>query len=174
MYLKLTNGQLSQFPYTVEQFRRENPHTSFPRIIPDTLLRRHGVYPVEELPKPNFDPLVQTLERDALPHKEVIYLKSEEDATDPFTGEVDQEQIGQPVYGNRWLIGYTAENVPQKEAERNVRAERNSRLSETDWMALSDNTMTQEWADYRQALRDVTAQEGFPYSVEWPTKPENK
>lgn len=44
-------------------------------------------------------------------------------------------------------------------------------LSATDWMALSDNTMTPEWAAYRQALRDITEQTGFPYSVTWPTKP---
>ena len=52
-----------------------------------------------------------------------------------------------------------------------VRNKRNSLLSDTDWMALSDNTMTTEMAAYRQALRDVTEQEGFPYSVTWPTKP---
>lgn len=53
-----------------------------------------------------------------------------------------------------------------------VRNQRERLLSATDWMALSDNTMTPEWAAYRQALRDITAQEGFPYSVIWPTKPE--
>lgn len=52
-----------------------------------------------------------------------------------------------------------------------IRAERNYLLSLTDWMALSDNTMTTEWASYRQALRDITSQSGFPYSVEWPVKP---
>jgi len=35
-----------------------------------------------------------------------------------------------------------------------------------------DYTMTPEWATYRQALRDITAQEGFPYEVVWPPKPE--
>jgi hypothetical protein len=53
-----------------------------------------------------------------------------------------------------------------------VRTERDQLLAKTDWMALSDNTLTPDWATYRQALRDVTAQEGFPYSVIWPTKPE--
>lgn len=53
-----------------------------------------------------------------------------------------------------------------------VRNQRERLLSATDWMALSDNTMTPAWASYRQALRDITAQEGFPYSVIWPTKPE--
>ena len=53
-----------------------------------------------------------------------------------------------------------------------VRNQRDRLLSDTDWMALSDNTMTPEWATYRQALRDITGQSGFPYDVVWPTKPE--
>ena len=53
-----------------------------------------------------------------------------------------------------------------------VRNQRERLLSETDWMALSDNTMTPAWASYRQALRDITGQAGFPYEVIWPTKPE--
>lgn len=171
MHVKLTNGQPSQFPYTVGQFRRDNPQTSFPKVIPDEMLKRHLVHPVIELSKPAYDPLVQTLNRDAMPHKEVIRLKTEEDATDPITGEIDQSQVGQPIHGNRWFIGYTVENKPQNQAEDAVRAKRNKLIADTDWMALSDNTMTPEWASYRQALRDITNQEGFPYAVIWPTQP---
>ena len=172
MYVKITNDQPVEFPYTIGQFRRDNPQTSFPKVIPVEIMRRHGMFPVEELKKPNFDPLVQNLKRDDMPHKEVIRLKAEADATDPFTGEVDQAQVGQPIYGNKWLISYTVANKPQDEAEEAVRNQRNRLLADTDWMALSDNTMTPEWATYRQALRDITEQTGFPYSVNWPTKPE--
>ena len=52
-----------------------------------------------------------------------------------------------------------------------VRADRNDLLAETDWWGLSDHTMTQAETDYRQALRDVPAQAGFPFEVTWPTKP---
>ena len=41
----------------------------------------------------------------------------------------------------------------------------------TDWTANSDVTMSGEMRTYRQALRDVPAQEGFPHDVTWPTKP---
>ena len=44
-------------------------------------------------------------------------------------------------------------------------------LAETDWSALGDVAMTDEMAAYRQALRDVPAQAGFPRTIEWPTKP---
>jgi len=57
-------------------------------------------------------------------------------------------------------------------SEEEIRKERNRLLSDTDWMALSDVTMSPAWASYRQALRDITAQEGYPYAVIWPTKPE--
>ena len=171
MHVKITNDQPVEFPYTIGQFRRDHPQTSFPRIIPDTMLKRHLVHPVIELSKPAYEPLVQNLVMGDMPHKEVIRLTTEEDATNHITGEVDQSQVGQPIHGNRWFIGYTVVNRPQDQAEDAIRNRRNRLLSDTDWMALSDNTMTPEWASYRQALRDITSQEGFPYSVTWPTKP---
>ena len=52
-----------------------------------------------------------------------------------------------------------------------VREERNALLAETDFLALSDVTMSSAWATYRQNLRDIPAQSGFPNSVTYPTKP---
>lgn len=52
-----------------------------------------------------------------------------------------------------------------------VRAERDTLLAATDWWASSDLTMTAEQTAYRQALRDVPLQEGFPNSITWPVKP---
>lgn len=48
---------------------------------------------------------------------------------------------------------------------------RNDLLAETDWWATSDRTMTAEQIAYRQALRDITDQAGYPDNVTWPTKP---
>ena len=58
-------------------------------------------------------------------------------------------------------------------AASNVRTQRDKLLSETDWMALSDVTMTTEMEAYRQALRDITSHENFPNLSEedWPVKP---
>ena len=53
-----------------------------------------------------------------------------------------------------------------------VRTERDTKLAATDWQALSDITMTDEMTTYRQALRDMPAQEGFPQTITWPTAPE--
>ena len=170
MHVKLTNGNADQYPYTIGQFRRDNPNTSFPAQIPNTILRRHAVYEVTELAKPSYDPLVQTLVV-GTPTREVIRMKTEADCTDPETGEVNTDQVGQPLYGNEWEVSYTAQNMEQATAESNVRARRDSLLQETDWMALSDVTMSSEMTTYRQALRDIPAQSGFPFSVTWPNKP---
>ncbi len=51
------------------------------------------------------------------------------------------------------------------------RTKRDSLLAATDWQALSDITMTAEMTTYRQALRDVPAQVGFPSAIDWPTSP---
>ena len=60
-----------------------------------------------------------------------------------------------------------------------LREERNRRLQETDWMANSDVTMTDDWRIYRQSLRDLPStaepqldENGQLTNVTWPTKPE--
>ena len=86
--------------------------------------------------------------------------------------------------GGGKLIPLTAEEETAKDAEdaawtadadnRNaarVRAERDRLLAETDYLALSDVTMSSAWTTYRQNLRDIPAQSGFPNSVTYPTKP---
>ena len=144
MFVKTKDGQLERYPYTVGDLRRDNPRTSFPKNVPTDMLADYGVYPVVRTAVPQFDSLVQSLIAHAAP----------------------TEDAGQ------WVLGYDVVQKPQDMARDNIRRNRNRLLSETDWMALSDSTLSVEWATYRQALRDITIQEGFPYAVEWPAKPE--
>ena len=62
-----------------------------------------------------------------------------------------------------------------EEQGKNIRTERNKKLTECDWTQLDDTPLTNakklEWAEYRQALRDVPTQSGFPWEVVWPDKP---
>ncbi len=63
----------------------------------------------------------------------------------------------------------------QKDAEqaKSVRETRNQKLKDTDWTQVADAPANKAaWAAYRQALRDITAQAGFPWDVTWPTQPE--
>jgi len=53
-----------------------------------------------------------------------------------------------------------------------AREQRDELLRQTDWRALQDVTLPQAWADYRQALRDIPQQGGFPTDITWPEKPQ--
>lgn len=65
------------------------------------------------------------------------------------------------------------EVVPLSNTELGARARRRRQdlLNETDINALGDRTLSDEMRDYRQALRDITDQEGFPTAIVWPIKP---
>lgn len=53
-----------------------------------------------------------------------------------------------------------------------VRRERHEKLASSDWTQLSDAPVDKNaWATYRQELRDITLQDGFPDNVIWPEKP---
>ncbi len=52
-----------------------------------------------------------------------------------------------------------------------VRAERNTKLAESDWRASQDVTMSDAWRTFRQLLRDVPSQAGFPANITWPNEP---
>jgi hypothetical protein len=53
-----------------------------------------------------------------------------------------------------------------------VRNQRNNLISASDWTQLADSPADKAaWATYRQALRDIPQQEGFPLNVIWPTPP---
>ncbi len=56
-------------------------------------------------------------------------------------------------------------------AAKSVRTERDSKLAKTDFYALADNTLTPAMAEYRQALKDIPQQAGFPNTITWPTEP---
>ena len=53
-----------------------------------------------------------------------------------------------------------------------IRTKRNALLAASDWTQVADAPVDQvAWATYRQALRDVTDQVGFPENVDWPVEP---
>jgi hypothetical protein len=69
----------------------------------------------------------------------------------------------------------TAEQIAAEAAAKlanEARAERDRLLAASDWTQVADAPVDQAaWAEYRQALRDVPEQEGFPENVAWPDKP---
>lgn len=143
MLVKILNGAVETYPYSVRQLRSDNPNVSFPKNIPQNILSDYGVERVNII-TPVYDHLVQTVNYPEIP----------------------------TLVESNWVLSGTAVNLSEANAEENVRAERDRLLLETDEYALSDRTMTSEMTAYRQALRDVPTQSGFPFSVMWPTNPE--
>jgi len=79
----------------------------------------------------------------------------------------------------KWFTKYSVSDMDDEakaaldaQQAKSVRDDRTNRLSESDWTQLADAPVDKTaWATYRQALRDVTTQDGFPWSVTWPVKP---
>ena len=79
-----------------------------------------------------------------------------------------EENTARDLEEQQWLDGAFDRSIE------NLRTKRNNLLAQTDYLALSDQTMTAEMTAYRQALRDIT--EGLTTvedvnNVVWPTKP---
>lgn len=70
-------------------------------------------------------------------------------------------------------IGQTVEDAKRAAVAHTVRTQRDALLVASDWTQLPDAPVDKTaWAQYRQALRDITEQPGFPWNVTWPVKPE--
>lgn len=151
--VKIKNGQVGQFPYPVGQLFRDNPTTSFPRNVQNTDLSFYGVYEVEVEDAPAVD------------EKNYNTVRS----------EIPVEVSGKWVL--QWYVVEKTEEEKQTYYDgfaQKVRSKRDALLQESDWVVSKayeiGEAVPTNWATYRQALRDVTLQGGFPYSVIWPTK----
>lgn len=89
-------------------------------------------------------------------------------------GPVFQDRPAQGDQPAKTAAEQMAEYKAMKDAEqaKSVRNTRNDKLKECDWTQLADSTVDKAvWATYRQALRDVPTQSGFPWTVQWPDQP---
>ena len=151
MHALLNNGNVENYPYTIGNLRRDNPNTSFPKKPSDALLEDFNMFRVAPAARPAYD-----------------HTKNIVEGTPVLTGG---------VWTQVWNVtDASAEEIAERVANEavSVRADRDSKLAETDFYALSDVTMSAEMATYRQALRDITDHANFPYLTEsdWPIKPE--
>lgn len=148
MFVKIIDDKAVD--YTVAQLKKDNKNTSFPKKIDNDLLASFGVYPAVMAEQPSFN-------------NETHGASLKDTAT-----EVDG------VWTYDWTITeYTESQLAAGKTAlaADIREERNSKLSETDWIGLSDVTMSTEWATYRQELRDIPEQAEFPNTIVWPTEP---
>jgi hypothetical protein len=95
--------------------------------------------------------------------KTVFNVKTKTSEIVELTKEENEARIAEE---QAWDDGASAREMKK------IRNQRNNLLSETDWMALPDVTMSNAWKTYRQELRDIPANNTIYKDVTWPTKPE--
>ncbi len=147
MYLRIINNEIN-YPYSLQILREDNPRTSFPSEMTESLMSEWNIYEVRQTPKPN-DYTKNILEGTPILVEGVYYQNWEQT-------NASETEINQRIQ-NKW---------------EEIREIRNELLKECDWTQLGDipNETKSIWTTYRQELRDVTTQAN-PFSIVWPEKP---
>ena len=156
-------------PKTKVQLQQENKHMSLPSSWTDATLEALGVARVTKTDAPDVSEW-QVAVKDGVEQVDGVWQERW------VTQEMFVEYTGEDEDGN--AVTYTVQDqIDAKVATDNAaleateRATRDDLLKATDHYGLSDVTMTDAMAAYRQALRDVPQQAGFPGTIIWPTKP---
>lgn len=158
------------------QIRRDNPNVSLPKVWNDNVNEALGIDPVLESPKPDPSGDYKVVVRDGVEQDSDdnwVYAWTEQDMFTEYEEEVTDDQgvmTTNVVTVQDQIDAYEAANTATLAATE--RATRDDLLKATDHYGLSDVTMSDAMTAYRQALRDVPQQEGFPQEVTWPEKPE--
>ena len=105
-----------------------------------------------------------------------VYQYSMRQGVEQLDGKWYTKYVLGPIFtdGETTAAEQEAAYKAMKDAEQaaSVRRSRNGMLKDCDWTQLADSTADKTaWATYRQALRDVPAQTGFPWTITWPTQP---
>lgn len=147
------------------QVRKLHSNTSLPRVWDANVCSALGIDPVLEAPKPEVTGYTQAV-RDGVTQDANGNWVQAWTVVDMFIDYTDED--GNLVTKTDQENDYQARL--NSEAAASVRTQRDAKLAETDWMGLSDVTMTAEMAAYRQALRDITTHANFPYlqDSDWP------
>jgi len=158
MYAEIKNGVVVTFPYDYDTLCQKNPYTKFAQTDwllmyagTEANLDGHELVRVTETDAPTFDKQTQKAIKDSNPI----------------------------LVNNVWTLGWSIQNLAPEEQSaksaeqaKSVRATRDQKLAETDWSQGKDiaDSVSAKYTTYRQALRDVPAQSGFPWTVQWPTQ----
>lgn len=148
------------------EVRRMHSNTSLPKVWDANVCTALGIDPVLAAPKPETTGYTQAVRNGATQDANGNWVQAWA-VVDMFTDYTDDEGV------THTKAEQEAEYQARLDAEAadGVRTSRDAKLAETDWMALTDVTMPTEIAVYRQTLRDITDQDGFPHTITWPTKP---
>lgn len=155
------------FESELRAYLRDNNGPSYDQLTPE-VMEALGVDPVLEGPQAAGGDHYQFSQRDGVEQingqwftKYVLGpMFTDKPATDTESAQTAAEQES----------AYKA--AKDAEQAKSVRDQRNTKLSESDWTQVADAPVDKAaWAVYRQALRDISAQSGFPWTIDWPVAP---
>lgn len=151
MQIRLRQTGAVMYESELRQYMRDNNGPTWGQTTPE-ILESIGADPVFEGPQPT--------------------------TSGPYEYVVQQ---GVEELDGKWYTKYVVQTLDDEgktakdtETAKAVRDDRNRRLAETDWTQVKDvpDLVSSTWAAYRQDLRDLPSQSGFPHNVTWPNKPE--
>jgi hypothetical protein len=149
MYALIVNDEVVKYPYSYGELKKDNPNVSFPKEPNDDLFLDWNVFKIKRTDYPVVD-----------------YTKNVKEET--------PQKINN-VWTQVWDVFNASEDEIEQRTEEesnNVRSERDGLLMESDWTQVLDAPVDRStWAVYRQLLRNVPGQPGFPWNVSWPEKP---
>ena len=150
---------------TDSQLRADNPNTSFPKQITADILDGFG-----------YDPVLNG----AAATVSGPYEVSTRDGVEEINNQWFTKFIVGPVFTDNEDATAAEQQAVYRtridnQVATSVRSERDRKLAASDWTVLADSPLTTAkkttWKTYRTALRNISAAEGFPHTMEWPTEP---
>ena len=153
LLIKLVDGVPTGYPLQEDNVRLLLKTVSLPQVLTESVIEPYGYGLFQLALKPDLDKYKKAVETTAVKNAKGVWVQTwaVEDMDDSEKAEADLEAAG------------------------DIRHIRNLALLQTDYkvlMALENgNTVPTELSTYRQELRDITSQAGFPYNVTWPTAP---
>lgn len=151
-YIHAENSIVIEYPYSIDKMRSDNPQTSFPLEMSAEELAEWGVFAVEEQDPPSYSEQTESI-------------------------ELQPPALVNGVWIRSWLVTKASlEEINSRTIKQaaTIRKQRNGVLTATDYTQLVDypgsDIQKQILTQFRQALRDIPQQTGFPWNVIWPER----
>lgn len=166
MQIRIRQTGAVMYEAELRSYLKANDGPSYDQLTPE-VMEAIGVDPVFEGPQATGG---------------TVYQYSQRAGVEQIEGKWYTKYILGPVFTDTTAEDGTVTTAAEQEAAykamkdaeqaKSVRSTRGEKLKESDWTQVADAPVDKEvWAAYRQALRDVTGQEGFPWTINWPTQP---
>ena len=151
-----------------DEFRRLHTGLGLPKVLTEAIINEWGGDIVFEGPQATGGTVYQYSQRSGVEQLDGKWY------TKHILGPVFTDRAASELQPAQTAAEQETAYKAMKDAEQaaSVRASRTQKLKDCDWTQIADSTADKTaWATYRQALRDITGQAGFPWTITWPESP---